>query len=73
MPQERFSAEEHATILAALRFYQKHGQGDPANRSDDVHAIATDDGDLISLDEHGIDQLCEKLNMDLSSGIWIKP
>lgn len=49
------------TILAALRYYQHNGQGDPTNRTDWVHAIATDH-DEISLDAFGIDQLCAKLN-----------
>jgi hypothetical protein len=53
---------ELATILAALRFYQEHGQGDPDNRSAGIHAIATADGDVISLDAEGIDDLCMKLN-----------
>jgi hypothetical protein len=54
--------QEHATILAALRFYQENGQGDPANRSLDIHEIATNGDDVISLDEKGIDELCEMLN-----------
>lgn len=57
-------AEETATILAALRFYQQHGQGNPDNRSDEIHEIATGgNDDLTSLDEEGIDGLCEHLNM----------
>ncbi|HHA2676641.1 TPA: hypothetical protein ACOECQ_002765 [Stenotrophomonas maltophilia] len=57
-------AEETATILAALRYYQQHGQGSPENRSDEIHEIATggDEG-LTSLDDEGIDDLCEHLNM----------
>ena len=50
-----------STILAALRFYQSKGLGDPDNRPLDIHDIATD-GDCISLDEHGIDDLCEAIN-----------
>jgi len=59
---------EHATILAALRFYQKNGQGDPFNRTDDIHDIATN-GDKVmsSLDEQGIDELCERLNFTSKS------
>lgn len=52
---------EFNTILAALRFYQEKGQGDPYNRSDAIHDIATD-GDQISLDDEGIDELCMRLN-----------
>jgi hypothetical protein len=50
------------TILAALRFYQQHGQGDPARRSDAIHDIATDGEIEISLDDAGIDELCQALN-----------
>ena len=45
-------------------FYQEHGQGDPANRSDRIHDVATNCGQVISLDDTGIDELCERLNMD---------
>ena len=55
-------AAERATILAALRYYQQQGQGDPSNRSDEIHDIATDGDNQISLDEEGIDVLCEKVN-----------
>lgn len=55
---------ELATILAALRFYQAAGMGDPFNRSDAIHEIATNGGEVFSsLDAEGIDQLCEKLNV----------
>lgn len=57
-------AAELATILAALRFYQRAGQGDPANRSDDIHLIATDGDSQISLDAEGIDALCERINLN---------
>jgi hypothetical protein len=33
----RVSDQDLATILAALGFYQEHGQGEPANRSDAIH------------------------------------
>lgn len=54
--------QDHATILAALRFYQEKGMGEPANRSDDIHEIATCGDTVISLDDHGIDMLCEEFN-----------
>lgn len=54
---------EHATLLAALRYYQQHDQGEPSNRSDDIHDIATDGDVQISLDAAGIDVLCEKINL----------
>lgn len=56
----------HATLLAALRFYQQKGQGDPGNRSDEIHDLATNGEQEISLDEEGIDGLCQALNF----GCW---
>lgn len=58
------TSAELATILAALRYYQVKGFGDPANRNDAIHDIATDGGTIISLDDAGIDALCERLNME---------
>lgn len=55
---------ERDTILAALRFYQERGQGDPMNRSDAIHDIATNNGNTISLDAGAIDKLIEeKINV----------
>lgn len=54
---------ERATILAALRFYQESGMGDPTNRSEEIHAIATNNDELTSLDDEGIDDLCERINV----------
>lgn len=56
------NAEELATILAALRFYQAAGMGDPSSRSAEIHDIATDGDNLCSLDREGIDALCTRLN-----------
>lgn len=56
--------EEFNTILAALRFYQESGMGDPFNRSGAIHDIATNGGEDISLDYDAIDALCERLNTD---------
>lgn len=60
------SDEEQATILAALRFYQEKGQGDPSNRSDAIHLIASG-GDVTQpgLDEDDIDNLAESINLGL--------
>lgn len=57
-----FSRAEKATILAALRYYQSKGLGDPDNRTQEIHDIATDLGNETSLDDSGIDELCERLN-----------
>jgi hypothetical protein len=57
---------QHAAILAALRFYQSGGMGDPSNRSDEIHDIATNGDQVISsLDEEGIDELAEQINLDV--------
>jgi hypothetical protein len=57
---------QHATILAALRYYQQQGMGEPLNRDADIHEISTNWGRVMSsLDEEGIDQLCQGLNADL--------
>lgn len=54
--------QEFSTMLAALRYYQEHGQGDPDNRSDAIHAIAIDNEFETSMDAGEIDQLCERIN-----------
>lgn len=59
-----------STILAALRFYQEHGQGDPANRSDELHELATCGGECISLDDSAIDELCERINTTPWAQVW---
>lgn len=60
----KITNQERDTILAALRFYQSKGLGDPANRPDEIHDIATCGGEGISLDDAGIDDLCERLNVE---------
>lgn len=52
------------TILAALRYYQEKGQGNPSRRSDAIHdiAIGGDWENNTSLDADEIDILCEKIN-----------
>lgn len=56
------SNQDRNTILAALRFYQKEGMGEPANRSDAIHDLAPNGDQDISMDEEGIDDLCERVN-----------
>lgn|GEM_PF-1896059 len=58
------NSAELATILAALRFYQGEGQGDPSNRRVDIQVIATDGDTQLSLNTEGIDALCERINLD---------
>lgn len=53
--------QEYHTIIAALRCYQYEGQGDPS-----WHDLATNHGDVTSLDDAGIDELVEQLNLGAS-------
>ena len=53
---------ELGTVLAALRYYQSQGLGDPANRPQEIHDIATAGDTVISLDDGAIDELCERIN-----------
>lgn len=63
MAKFEVSEAEHATILAALRFYQSYGCGEPCNRPADIHEIATNGGQVMSsLDDAGIDELCQRIN-----------
>lgn len=55
---------EHATVLAALRYYQsvmRMGGGNPPYR---VVQIADNDGTLVPLSAEEIDTLCEGINCD---------
>lgn len=61
---EPLDKQAWATILAALRFYDQRGQGEPNNRTDEVHEIATAEkfGDeVISLDSAAIRRLEKKV------------
>lgn len=55
------SDQEWATILAALRYYDNHDQGEPSSRSDEIHELATAEAfegqEVISLDSDGIVEL----------------
>jgi hypothetical protein len=55
-----------ATLVAALRFYQQKGQGDPFKRSDAIHYLATNGDQEISMDDDGIDDLVKAI----SAGRW---
>lgn len=56
--QVLLSHAELATLRAALRLYRDEGCGDPSNRTDDIHDIATDcDAVMASLDDSGIEAL----------------
>lgn len=60
-----------STILAALRYYQEKGMGEPENRSDRIHQVATNGDTVISLDDEGIDELCASLNHQFAHGVEI--
>lgn len=60
----KLDKQELNTILAALRYYQRQGMGEPANRPDWLHEIATDNDHDISLNAEAIDKLCEKINVE---------
>lgn len=56
--------DQVATLIAALRVYQREGMGDPFNRSREIHELATAGDTVISLDDNGIDDLCQTLNLE---------
>lgn len=58
-------SDEHATVLAALRYYELQGQGAPCNRSAEIHRLATRSNEVVSLDESGISELYTRLSCDL--------
>lgn len=55
-----FTDEEQATVLAALRFWQRAGHG--ASSTPPEWDIATNEGTVEPLDEPAIDDLCERIN-----------
>ncbi len=63
------SDRELLTVLAALRFWQRHGPSQPnsfwdrleTDEQDALDAIRTDSGTFTDLDADEIDQLCERL------------
>ena len=57
--------KEFHTILAALRYYQSHGQGDGYNRAPWIQEIASNAGEIPRpLDDAGINELCERINSE---------
>ena len=65
------STQEKNTVLAALFHYHKAGLGEPFNRSNEVHALASGEADDlqedISLDQDGVSELLNQLRQ--SDGI----
>lgn len=62
MTAERAASRETATILAALRFWQRH-EGHINRAGSYEEDIATDGGRWEPLDAESIDALCERLNL----------
>jgi hypothetical protein len=54
------SDAEHATILAALRFYQRSYRVSEM----DIDDIATNGGEFSALDASAIDELAERINCE---------
>lgn len=68
MSTHQLDHAEHSTVMAALRFYQHHGMGEPFNRPDWLHDLASDGGAVdASLNADAIDELCERLNLESKS------
>lgn len=57
-PAYRLNDREHATVLAALRFWQREGRASGGHE----HDIADNGGKLKPLGVGEIDALCERLN-----------
>lgn len=49
---------ELATVLAALRYWQREGLWSEGHE----HVIASNDGEVTPLDADAIDDLCERIN-----------
>lgn len=56
--------EDLHTIIAALRFWQRSGMGEPCNRDDEMHELATNGGEVTSLCYEDIDKLVMAINID---------
>ena len=67
------NAEQRNTVIAALRWYQHCGMGDPGNRPDwlqDIACAALNGGcDTASLCDAGIDELCSHTLLDPGSAM----
>jgi hypothetical protein len=52
---------DQATIIPALTFYKDKVQGDPYSRSDRIHALATGDDKVVSMDDEGLADLLARV------------
>lgn len=57
------NAIDRNTIVAALRFYQKHGQTESGNRTEEIDILASGGDGEISMDSEGVDDLCERIHL----------
>lgn len=57
------NAIDRNTIIAALRFYQTHGQAESGNRTEEINILATGGDGEISMDSDGIDDLRERIHL----------
>ena len=55
------SSDEYNNMLAAMRYWQEQGQCEPDNRSEDMHDIATNEGEGQSLSLDEMDALIDRL------------
>lgn len=58
--------EDLHTIIAALRFWQHMGMCDPFKRSDDMHALCTNNDELESYCDDDLDDLVMRLNVEMN-------
>jgi len=54
----KLTDNELATVLAALRYWEREGLMSGGHEQ----VIASNDGDITPLDADGIDDLCERIN-----------
>lgn len=58
----QFDTRELATILAALRYWQREGASGNSVDTEPEHDILTDGGEIEPLTAEEIDALCERIN-----------
>jgi hypothetical protein len=62
---------ENATVLAALRHWQnvRRSTAWAAQVGVDLINLVTDTGKLVPLNDHEIDELCERINTDIEASV----
>jgi hypothetical protein len=64
--------EDLHTIIAALRYWQAQGMCDPSQRSDEMHSLCTNDDELTSYADSDVDDLVERLNVDMKAKAFME-